>query len=128
MSPTPKHPARSRGRRLAVVATLLVLGLASSARAHSSALDVRVCNPPKYPGFGYFTSLTVSGTTCAVGDQVAIAYYHCRTKTKLSGRCTTPVLGFRCSEIRNSIPTEIDARVTCRRGSETVVHTYQQDL
>ena len=33
-----------------------------------------------------------------------------------------------CHEKRNSIPTEIEARVTCTRGSATVVHTYQQDL
>jgi hypothetical protein len=38
------------------------------------------------------------------------------------------VLGFKCSERRNSIPTEIDGRVTCRRRHELVVHTYQQNL
>jgi hypothetical protein len=37
------------------------------------------------------------------------------------------VLGYSCSERRNTIPTEIDARVTCRRGSKRVVYTYQQN-
>jgi hypothetical protein len=86
------------------------------------------CQPPRYPGLGYFTSLAVSGTTCATGKQVAIAYYHCRLRDGVKGRCEGGVLGFRCTEKRVSIPTEIDARVTCVKGSEKVVHTYQQDV
>ena len=86
------------------------------------------CMPPPYPGLGYFTSLTVSGTTCATGKKVAIAYYHCRLRNGVKGRCEGGVLGFRCTEKRVSIPTEIDARVTCVKGSEQVVHTYQQDI
>jgi hypothetical protein len=38
------------------------------------------------------------------------------------------VLRYRCTEHRNSIPTEIDARVTCKRGHRVVIHTYQQNL
>jgi hypothetical protein len=45
----------------------------------------------------------------------------------LAGRCVGGVLGFRCTEKRVSIPTEIDARVTCVKGNEKVIHTYQQD-
>ncbi|MGI8802200.1 MAG: hypothetical protein ACR2KV_08515 [Solirubrobacteraceae bacterium] len=45
-----------------------------------------------------------------------------------SGRCRAKVLGFTCQERRVSAPTEIDARVTCRHGHQTVVHTYQQAL
>ena len=49
-----------------------------------------------------------------------VAYYKCRTKngTRPAGRCTTTVRGFRCTEKRESIATEIDARVTCRRGTQ----------
>ena len=88
----------------------------------------RTCPLPTYPGLGYFTSLSVSGTTCATGKKVAIAYYHCRLKHGgVKGRCPGGVLGFRCSVVSDSIPTEIDARVTCTYKHETVVHTYQQD-
>jgi len=27
-----------------------------------------------------------------------------------------------------SIPTELDARVTCKRGAKRVIHSYQQNL
>ena len=70
----------------------------------------------------------MSGTSCSTGAKVAIAFYHCRLKHGKAGRCSGGVLGFTCSEQRNSIPTEIDARVTCKHSSEKVVHTYQQDI
>jgi hypothetical protein len=99
----------------------------ASVTARPVARAASACKAPKYPGVGYFTSLSVTHTSCATGSKVAIAYYHCRVKHGLSGRCVGGVLGFRCSEKRVSIPTEIDARVTCRRHDETVVHTFQQD-
>jgi hypothetical protein len=87
----------------------------------------RTCSVPKYPGLGYFTSLSVFGTSCSTGDKVAFAFYHCRLQHGKAGTCHSTVLGFGCREQRNSIPTEIEARVTCRKGSETIVHTFQQD-
>lgn len=86
----------------------------------------QTCKPPRYPGLGYFTSLTVTKTGCAAGNKLAIAYYQCRTRTGPTGRCKGGVLGFTCRENRNAISTEIDARVTCRRRNVRVVHTYQQ--
>jgi hypothetical protein len=116
-------------RRLTVIAlACAALSLAGAATAAPSGAAMQMCLPlPHYPGLGYFTSLTVSGTSCATGKKVAIAYYHCRTKNGPAGRCTGGVLGFKCSEHRVSIPTEIDARVTCTKNGEKVVHTYQQD-
>lgn len=110
------------------LAVLTALAAATSARAASPSPGARSCPLPRYPGVGYFTSLSVSGTTCATGKRVAVAYYHCRTKHGAAGRCPIGVLGFRCSEHRVSIPTEIDARVTCVMGHERVIHTYQQDV
>jgi hypothetical protein len=92
--------------------------------AHAS----RVCATPKYPGTGYFTSLTVSRVSCTTGKAVALAYYRCRTRNGPAGRCHRRVRGYSCRERRNAIATEIDARVTCRRGARRVVHTYQQDV
>ncbi len=129
----PQGTARRGSAVLARIAplaatVLAVLAATGSARAASPAQATRSCPLPPYPGVGYFTSLTVSRTSCATGKRVAVAYYHCRTKHGPAGRCPVGVLGFRCSEHRVSIPTEIDARVTCVLGHERVTHTYQQDV
>jgi hypothetical protein len=113
---------------MALAAPALIAALLAGPAAVSSAASPRVCNEPSYPGDGYFTSLTVKGVRCATGARLAFAYYRCRVRAGgRKGRCTKPVLGFHCTETRNVIPTEIDARVTCTRPGERVVHTYQQN-
>jgi hypothetical protein len=92
-----------------------------------AARAARACSVPHYPGSGYFTSLSVRHTSCSTGRKVALAYYRCRTAHGPAGRCHRDVLGYSCHETRQSIPTEIDARVRCRRGVRRVTHTYQQD-
>jgi uncharacterized membrane protein len=120
--------ARSR------TAAVLALALAGCAAVPASAAGPRAvaathsCHVPSYPGQGYFTSLRVSGTSCRTGTKVTLDYYKCRTRHGKAGTCHSSVDGYSCSERRNSIPTEIEARVTCRRGAATVVHTYQQNL
>ncbi len=59
-----------------------------------------------------------------------LAFYTCRTATAagLAGRCSKHVLGYRCTETRRSIPTEIDARDTCTRGRARIVSVWQQDI
>jgi len=126
------HSTGLAATRAALLALLCCGALfATSAGADASAgvraITARTCSVPKYPGLGYFTTLSVSGTSCATGDKVAFAYYHCRLQHGKAGTCHGGVLGFSCREQRNSIPTEIEARVTCRKGTATVVHTYQQD-
>jgi hypothetical protein len=114
---------------VAVAVAVVAAGVAAVAGVSpATAASSRPCSPPRYPGLGYFTSLTVSGgATCAGGGKVAVAYYHCRLRGGgAAGRCHGKVDGYACSERRNAIPTEIDARVTCRKGRLTVVHTYQQ--
>jgi hypothetical protein len=118
------------GGRLLVACCLLaaLVVVAPAAGARSTAHAARTCSPPRYPGSGYFTSLKVKHVSCSTGRKVVRAYYRCRTKSGPSGRCHKRVLHYRCKEVRNSIPTEIDARVTCKRGRRTVTHTYQQNL
>lgn len=109
-----------------LMATLaFVVLLAAGAQASPAA--AKSCSTPKYPSSGYFTSLSVKHVSCATGRKLALAYYHCRTKHGLAGRCVSRVMRYSCREKRTSIPTEIDARVTCTRGSRTIVHTYQQN-
>jgi hypothetical protein len=72
-------------------------------------------------------SLSVTGTSCATGRKFVVAYYRCRTASGVSGHCRKHVMGYTCTEKRQTIPTEIDARVSCHDGSRRIVHTYQQD-
>ena len=111
----------------ALLSVVVALAVAAGASASPIASAAAACTPPKYPGSGYFTSLSVRHTSCATGRKVTLAYYHCRLRHGVKGRCTSRVLGYSCREKRQSIPTEIDARVTCTRGSRRVVHTYQQN-
>ena|ERR1700754_360533 len=109
--------------RLAVAfALVLAFIVALPGAAHAAT-----CPNPKYPGSGYFTSLQVTKVSCATGKKLALAYYKCRLKHGVSGRCTSKVMGYSCTEKRVSIDTEIDARVTCKDGSKKVVHAYQQN-
>lgn len=122
------RPAVARAALLALLSAVAIFTPGAGATAAvPRASAARTCSVPKYPGLGYFTSLSVSGTSCSTGDKLVFAYYRCRLRHGKAGTCHSTVLGFSCREQRNSIPTEIEARVTCRKGSETVVHTYQQD-
>jgi hypothetical protein len=119
---------------LAVSAGLALTALAVTggpATASPVQRASQTCTPPKYPGSGYFTGkIRVTNISCSYGKRFVVAYYKCRTKngSRPAGRCVTKVLGFSCTEKRESIPTEIDARVTCRRGTQRIVHTYQQNI
>jgi hypothetical protein len=112
-----------RAASLSAIVCLVVVAVPGSVTA---TLRSRTCAAPKYPGSGYFTSLTVSGVSCATGRKVTLAYYRCRIRHGVKGRCTSRVLGYTCRETRYSIPTEFDARVICRQPGKKVVHTYQQ--
>jgi hypothetical protein len=131
---TTSRPSRLAGRSIsfpgAISAAAVAAGLllsAMPAAAQPAARAARTCSAPRYPGLGYFTSLTVTNTDCATGDKLIVAYYKCRTRSGKSGTCHSRVLGYACHEKRNSIPTEFDARVTCTSGNRTIVHTFQQD-
>jgi hypothetical protein len=128
LGPTSEHHRRIRcGALLATAAAAALVSASTPVSASSVARSARSCSVPKYPGSGYFTSLSVTNTDCTTGKKLAVAYYHCRTHSGRAGRCHKTVMGFHCHEKRNSIPTEIDGRVTCKRGKATVVHTYQQN-
>jgi hypothetical protein len=94
----------------------------------SSAASCSVAGQERKLGPTYVTSLRVTGTSCAGAKRLVKGYYRCRVKHgSKAGRCTARVLRYRCSERRfNVIPTQYDARVTCRRGARRVVHDYTQ--
>ncbi len=100
---------------------------AAIALAAPGAAAAKTCSTPKYPGSGYFTSLSVKNTTCSKGKAVALAHYNCRTNKGRKGYCGRRVKGFKCTEKRQSISTQFDSRVTCVDGAKRVVFTYQQN-
>ena len=105
--------------------TLLVTGLLLLAWA--APAQAATCKPPKYPGEGYFTSLTATKVSCSTASKFVVKFYKCRTANGVAGRCVKRVDGYSCTETRQSIPTEINAKVTCKKGTRRIVHTYQQN-
>ena len=123
--------------RIPMLAVLACLALTAFVVAESSAATqiqraTRSCTPPKYPGAGYFTGkIRATNVGCAYAKRFVRAYYRCRTSSgrRPTGRCTSRVLGFKCTERRGeSSAVEINARVTCNRGAQRIVHTYQQNI
>jgi hypothetical protein len=112
----------------ALLGVVVALTVAAGATASPVASAAKTCTPPKYPGSGYFTSLSVTGTSCSTGSKLAKDYYKCRLAHGKKGRCTKKVSGYSCTEKRKSIATEINASVTCKKGKATVKHSYQQNL
>jgi hypothetical protein len=121
-------------RRLAPVVALAfalaLIPLAGSAHAGPTATAAATCSlsgKERKLGPTYTTSLTVTGVSCATGEGVVKDFYRCRVRNGgKKGRCTTKVRGFSCTETRESIPTQFDAKVSCRKGSARVKHTYTQ--
>lgn len=128
---TPNRTANATHRTavfLLLAALIFPAAAAASADGSPTATAARSCSSPKYPGSGYFTSLSVTGVSCSTGKKVALGYYKCRVRAGgAKGACRKRVRDFKCSERRTSIPTQINALVTCKRGSKRVVHSYQQD-
>ena len=113
-----------------LLSVAVALTITAGASAGPVASAAKTCKTPKYPGSGYFTSLSVTGTSCSTGSKIAKAYYKCRTSGGKGpkGRCVKKVEGYSCRETRRSTSVEIDATVTCKNGSKVVKHSYQQNL
>jgi hypothetical protein len=113
--------------RRMILRTLLLAGCLAVACLAPASASAATCSPPDYPGSGYFTSLKTKNVGCKTGRKVTLAHYNCRIEHGKKGRCKRRVLGYRCSEKRTTIPTEINSRVTCKKGTRRVVYTYQQN-
>jgi hypothetical protein len=125
--------ARS-SRVVTTLAVLTCLAVAGLVGAQAGAAKTTACSVPDYPNAdpgGYFTSLQVTGASCKTGRSLAVRYYKCRIKHGRKGRCASRVLGYSCKESRpadSQSDEQLNAKVTCRRGSRKIVHTYQQNL
>lgn len=93
----------------------------ASARCNLSAAQGRKL------GATYVTSLSVVRVGCAYGKKVVKLFNACRHRNGgKAGRCKSKVRGFRCTEKRTTIPTQISAKVRCTRGSKRVSFRYEQ--
>ncbi len=102
------------------------LGASSAHAAAFTSCDVA----GKQLGPTVTNSLSVSKTTCSEGYKLVTAYYNCRIKNGVSGRCVSKVRGFACNELRTTGPAEFTARVTCtktkKKSKQTIKHSYTQ--
>jgi hypothetical protein len=108
----------------------LVLGVAMAlpAAAAGETTTCKLGSQARTLGPSYVTSLKVGGTTCRSGKRLVRAYYRCRVANGgLDGRCRSIVRGYACTEKRTGISIQFDAKVSCRKGSARVVHTYTQN-
>ena len=112
---------------LALLAALAIVALAGIGTASAKSCDV---DTNDYPGEGYFTSLSAKGVSCTKAKSVARAHYSKRVDNGgKDGEFNGKVKKFRCRESdRNKTSTELNARVTCKKGDKRVKFTYQQNL
>lgn len=94
---------------------------------------------PKGLKGGYITSIKVVGryskksSACRSGRSLVLKYYKCRARKKsIKASCSGRTInGLKCRESRprdSQTDTEINARVTCTKGSKKIYHNYQQNL
>jgi hypothetical protein len=123
-----------RPRFVTAVAVSTGLAFTGLVGAQPGVAATKACSTPTYPNTnpgGYFTSLQVNGVTCKTGRSVALAHYKCRVKKGRKGKCSSKVKNYRCSESRpadSQSEEQLNAKVTCKRGSKRVVFSYQQNL
>lgn len=128
------HPLTTALRpRTLLVAALVVLAalalalsggrtpVASAASCSYSAKEGRALGP------SYVTSIQVTRTSCSTGKKIVKAFHSCRRTA--TGRCSRKVSRYTCSEKRGkTFQGQFSSKVTCKRGSARVVHTYSEFL
>lgn len=127
-------------RFLTLLGAIGVLAVAALVGAQPSSAKTYGCKAPSPPAGlngGYFTELRVSGYSsksagCRSGRKLVIAYYKCRRQRGVKGSCNNKTVnGLKCKESRPAslqLETQLNARVTCRKASRSIRHSYQQNL
>ena len=105
----------------------LAVALLAATPASAALKSCNVTRDQRKLGPTYVTSLRVAHTSCTNGKRLVRAYYRCRKANGgIKGTCHSRVMGYRCTEKRGGIRTQFSAKVTCRRGTRQVQHTYTQ--
>jgi len=113
----------------ALAATALAAFTATPASAVPTATAAATCDVSKVAttlGPTRVTSVKATKVTCKNAIKLVKAFHKCRMANGPSGRCVKKVQGYACAEIRNGPPTGYSAKVTCRKGKASVVHSYDQ--
>lgn len=108
----------------------IALAVPATVAASETATAAKTCSvkgKERKLGATYVTSLSAKKVSCGKAEGVVKAFHACRLKHGKAGRCTKKVKGFSCREVRsNAIPTQFDAKVTCKDGGKVVKHNYEQ--
>lgn len=122
------YDERMSSIRLLAAVTFVVGAVAAHAVSPAAAASrCDVSKDGRKLGTTYVTKLTATNVTCTKAKSVVKAFHRCRrAHGGAKGRCPSRVQGFRCTETRESIPTQFDARATCRDGSRAIRFGYEQ--
>ena len=117
----------SSARLSALLACLVAAGGVLAVSPAAAATRCDVSKDGRKLGTTYVTKLTATNVTCAKAKSVVKAFHRCRRANGgAKGRCVSRVQGFRCTETRETIPTQFDARATCRDGVRAIRFSYEQ--
>lgn len=133
----PSHPVDRRRLTLiavalvALVAALAAAGFSGRTPVADAATTCRYsADYGRSLGPSYVTSIKTTGAGCSTAKKVVRAFHSCRLRNGgKSGRCpsSTAVRGYRCTENRGKrVQGQFSSKVTCKRGSASVVSTYSQ--
>jgi hypothetical protein len=123
-----------RGSLAFAAAALIIVGVAavpagasdgSADQAKRGSCDIS--GQERDLGASYVTSVKAKNTSCGKALKVVQAYHKCRKDNGgRDGRCGG-VKGYKCSEKRESAPSQYNAKAKCTKGSKKVVQTYTQN-
>jgi hypothetical protein len=111
---------------LAMVMLAVPVAVQASPVAHAAATSCNIRGKQRSLGTTYVTSVKVSHVSCRSALKFVKAYHKCRHKHGAGGRCGR-LQGYRCTEKRESIPTQYDSRATCTNGHRRITQTYTQN-
>jgi hypothetical protein len=116
---------------LCAASALLLLGATTSGPAAAATAKLAVCKLPtsEQRTFGptYVETIRQAGTSCTRAKKLVRAFQKCRRAGGgVKGRCRRKVEGYSCTEQRATNDDQLSAKVTCRKGPATVLHTYTE--
>lgn len=101
--------------------------VAHASRTCSLSAKEKGGSKPSTLGATYVNNLTASGVSCSTAKAVVKAFNACRHKHGKAGRCTSKVMGFKCTENRFKGVGQYVSKTTCKNGGKTVRFTYSQN-
>ena len=125
---------------------LVLTGVLTLSGASAGAASKKLCSSSSANSLrgGYYLGLTVSGgATCSSARSLQAAWQSCRLKSSRAAKCqgagqapnlpakkykVAKLHGYKCTEVRQAIPTQVTGAVSCTSGKKKVSWTYQQNV